>query len=203
MNDYIAKPIKYSELLDVLARWLPAAGRGAELPSATEDGGPAESGPADSGKEGRREAEERSPAQDVEEAGEVATDVAVGVAAGQEVPRPLFDGIDMEEGLGRALGREALQLSLLGSFARTQAGTPGRLAAAIAAGDLKEAVMAVHTARGAAGNIAALDLHRAATELETALREGAGLGATAQVEVFLRELARVLAALAPLGEGSA
>ena len=73
----------------------------------------------------------------------------------------------------------------------------------MADGRLADAERLVHTLKGVAGNIGAGELHRAAQELDSALR----LGDQAKVGSFLidvdRELSRVINGLGPLADQAA
>jgi signal transduction histidine kinase/HPt (histidine-containing phosphotransfer) domain-containing protein/ActR/RegA family two-component response regulator len=107
-----------------------------------------------------------------------------------------IEGIDTKLGLKRALGKEPLYRNMLEAFAKTQAKTIERVDSAIERRDAKDALLAVHTVKGAAGNIGAESLTKAAAALETALRGGPIESAAEANVAFARELRRVLASLA-------
>jgi HPt (histidine-containing phosphotransfer) domain-containing protein len=101
--------------------------------------------------------------------------------------------------LKRTNGKASLYRSVLEAFARTQARTVERLDTAIELRDEKDAVLAVHTTKGAAANIGAETLREAAATLESALRKGMGEVRPEMVVDFQRELKRVLISLANAG----
>jgi two-component system sensor histidine kinase/response regulator len=109
-----------------------------------------------------------------------------------------WPGIDRATGLKRVAGNEALHIKLLIGFHRDYATNADRIRAAIAEGRMADAEREVHTLKGVAGNIGAMELHRVVQELDTALR----LGEVAKVESLLpgveSELKRVINGLAPL-----
>jgi signal transduction histidine kinase/CheY-like chemotaxis protein/HPt (histidine-containing phosphotransfer) domain-containing protein len=163
MNDYLLKPFGYSNLLDILRKWI-GGERGESTAPAT----------------GSSEA-----AYPIGETGKRAT--------------LELDGIDVEVGLKRTNGKASLYRSVLEAFARTQARTVERLDTAIELRDEKDAVLAVHTTKGAAANIGAETLREAAATLESALRKGLGEVRPEMVVDFQRELKRVLISLANAG----
>ncbi len=81
-----------------------------------------------------------------------------------------IEGLDMQTGLHRALGREGLYRQLLGRFVRGQRGVPAAIDHALHAGDALTAERLAHTLKGVAGTIGALPLQEAAAELELAVR---------------------------------
>lgn len=80
-------------------------------------------------------------------------------------------GLAVQEGLRRVLGKQALYLSMLRKFVAGQADTPNQLVQTLAAGKRAEAERLAHSLRGVAGNIGAMEVHRLATDVETAIRE--------------------------------
>ena len=80
------------------------------------------------------------------------------------------EGLDMQAGLQRALGRESLYRQLLGKFVRGQRGVPQAIEQALHAADALTAERLAHTLKGVAGTIGALPLQEAAAELELAVR---------------------------------
>jgi two-component system sensor histidine kinase/response regulator len=80
-------------------------------------------------------------------------------------------GLDVAAGLGRVGGNGALYRTLLGKMGRDFPEMPGRIRAALASGHPREAEIAAHSVKGAAGNVGATVLEQAAAALEKALRE--------------------------------
>jgi CheY-like chemotaxis protein len=112
-------------------------------------------------------------------------------------------GIDCGTGLRRLAGNETLYGKLLRDFHRDYATSIDGVRAALQQDRLIDAERQVHTLKGVAGNLGAMELHRTAQELESALR----LGELAKVESLLpdveRELSRVIQGLKPLAEQAA
>jgi PAS domain S-box-containing protein len=128
-----------------------------------------------------------------------------------EAPRPLPDsfagtdmpGIDRAAGLRRVVGNAALYDKLLLDFHRDFATSSDQVRVAIGDGRLAEAERLVHTLKGVAGNIGAVELQRAAQELDSALRTGDLAKAQPPLADVERELARVISGLAPLANRAA
>ena len=80
-------------------------------------------------------------------------------------------GLDVKAGLHRALGRQALYVSLLRQFALGQADFPTRLTAALAQPDWQDAQRLAHTLKGLAAQIGAVELSDQAAALEHAIRQ--------------------------------
>jgi PAS domain S-box-containing protein len=112
-------------------------------------------------------------------------------------------GIDHATGLRRVAGNEALYGKLLLDFHRDCASSIDRIRAAIGEGRLTDAARHVHTLKGVAGNIGAMELHRTAQELDSALRLGDLEKAGPLLPEVERELSRVLKGLEPLAEQAA
>ncbi|MEB3290245.1 MAG: response regulator [Leptolyngbya sp.] len=93
-------------------------------------------------------------------------DRAQAITIPQNIP-----GLDVQEGLRRVLGKQALYLSMLRKFVAGQADTPNQLVLALAEGRRADAERLAHSLRGVAGNIGAMEIHRLATDVETAIRE--------------------------------
>jgi PAS domain S-box-containing protein len=93
--------------------------------------------------------------------------------AAAEAPGPGLspvDGLDMQAGLRRALGRASLYRQLLTKFLRGQRGVPEAIDQALQAGDALTAERLAHTLKGVAGTIGATPLQQVAAELELAVR---------------------------------
>jgi CheY-like chemotaxis protein len=114
-----------------------------------------------------------------------------------------FPGIDQALGLKRVAGNQALYTKLLVDFHRDYAAGIGRIVAEMEQGKVADAEREVHTLKGVAGTIGAMDLHGTAEELDLALRQPDLERARSLLPEFERELARVIHALAPLVESSA
>jgi two-component system, sensor histidine kinase and response regulator len=112
-------------------------------------------------------------------------------------------GIDHATGLRRVAGNEALYGKLLLDFHRDYASSIDRIRAAIGEGRLTDAERQVHTLKGVAGNIGAMELHRTAQELDSALRLGDPGKAGSLLPAVERELSRVIKGLEPLAEQAA
>jgi CheY-like chemotaxis protein len=112
-------------------------------------------------------------------------------------------GIDYATGLKRVAGNEALYGKLLLDFYRDYATSIDRIRAAIQEDRLTDAERQVHTLKGVAGNIGAMELHGTAQELDSALR----LGELEKVQSLLpdveRALSLVIHGLKPLAEQAA
>ncbi|WP_326535795.1 response regulator [Pseudorhodoferax sp.] len=104
-----------------------------------------------------------------------------------------IEGLDMQQGLRRMLGKQALYLELLGKFARTQDRVPAQIASALQAGDRPLARRLAHTLRGLAGNLGAGAVQEQAAQLEGAIADGGG---DAVLAPALAALAGVLGPLA-------
>lgn len=85
----------------------------------------------------------------------------------EEPPFPSWlDGFELSEGLRRLRGNESLYRKLLLKFGATYAQTADAIRLALDARDFHKAHSLIHDVKGLAGNLAALELHAAAGELE-------------------------------------
>jgi two-component system sensor histidine kinase/response regulator len=109
-----------------------------------------------------------------------------------------FPGINQALGLKRVAGNQALYTKLLVDFHRDYAAGVEPIVAAIDQGKLADGEREVHTLKGVAGTIGAMELHGAAQELELALRQRDPARARSLLPVVERELARVIHGLEPL-----
>jgi signal transduction histidine kinase/DNA-binding response OmpR family regulator/HPt (histidine-containing phosphotransfer) domain-containing protein len=97
--------------------------------------------------------------------------------AGQDTEReesgmPLhIPGIDLEAGLENAGGSVALYLRLLRRFESSENEFNSRFADSVKNGDMDEVVRHVHSLKGVAGTVGALELHEASARLEKVLRD--------------------------------
>ena len=78
--------------------------------------------------------------------------------------------LDVEGGLGRIMGDRPLYLKILRRFLHDHGTTPRQVRMAFAAGDYAGARLRVHTLKGAAGMIGAVQVHALSSALEMALR---------------------------------
>lgn len=91
---------------------------------------------------------------------------ALPAMAEELAPLPHLPGIDVRTALARLGGKRELLQRLLTMFAQEFAGAMEQLQAAVARDDLDEAAQLAHKLKGAAGNLAANDLHLMAGEVE-------------------------------------
>jgi len=105
-------------------------------------------------------------------------------------------GIDLDEGLRRALGKEALYLRLLRKFVDGQQGFTGELRQRYAERDLATTERLAHTLKGMAGNLGANTLAAAAGALETLLGQSPDSpGIAPQVAAVCEQMDALLDAL--------
>jgi len=86
---------------------------------------------------------------------------------------PIIDGLDVELGLRRVLGKKPAYLTMLRNYVINQENTPTELRMALDAEDQTTAERIAHSARGVSGNIGATGLQEMAGEIEKMIREGA------------------------------
>ncbi|MBW1785771.1 MAG: response regulator [Deltaproteobacteria bacterium] len=82
--------------------------------------------------------------------------------------------ISIDSGLGRVGGNKQLYAKLLCKFRDSQEEASAQIKAALKAGDTDTAARLAHTVRGVSGNLGGESLHRAAADLEKAIKEGKG-----------------------------
>jgi two-component system sensor histidine kinase/response regulator len=159
MNAHIAKPIEPADLCDTLLAWVP---KGAKATKASSQRPPATmvARPASEVAPGVRVA---PPPPD--SSADAAEDPIVAAARAA--------GFDVPGALRRLLGDHRLYASMLRRFADRQRSFASQLAAMLDAGDVGDAERLAHTLKGLAANLGALELSRAAAELEAVLRERA------------------------------
>jgi len=95
---------------------------------------------------------------------------------------PALDGFDVQAGLERLGGKNAVYKRLLLEFQRDYAHVVEDLRQLLDADDWEHAKRHVHTVKGVSGNIGATDVHDAAVELERSLK--AGIPCSDCLEVF-------------------
>jgi len=92
-----------------------------------------------------------------------------------QIDLPAIDGIDTATGLQRTAGNLTLYLSLLQQFTAKQSDVAQRIIKVLNADNYDSACTLAHTLKGVAGNIGAIDVQQAASELESAFRHGSHL----------------------------
>ncbi len=83
-------------------------------------------------------------------------------------------GIDMGQGLDRVAGKKAVYREMLQKFLAGNLATADQIRQALAVGHKDEALMLIHTLKGSAGIIGAVELKDRAAQLEEKIRSGAG-----------------------------
>jgi two-component system sensor histidine kinase/response regulator len=111
---------------------------------------------------------------------------------------PDLAGLDTAAGLARVGGNAALYRKLLGKMAREFPDIPGQIRAALAAQTPREAEIAAHSVKGAAGNVGATGLEQAAATLEAALRRDDADATATALPAFETAVADFTQALAVL-----
>lgn len=84
---------------------------------------------------------------------------------------PVIDGLDVELGLKRVIGKKPLYFNMLRKYITNQANTSNELRAALTENDYETAERVAHSAKGVSGNIGATTLQTMATEIETMIHE--------------------------------
>jgi two-component system sensor histidine kinase/response regulator len=164
MNDHVSKPIDPAALFETLGRYY----RPVDKPETGVD----------------------SPN------GQSTDDVATSTGAGKTPlgteELPSVEGLNTVEGLRRIGGNRKLYLKLLRQFVEEQSGAPEVIAESLAAGDRRTAERVAHTLKGVAGNLGAVAVQAAASDLEKAI---AGRGDVTQIDLLRQTVAARLAAL--------
>jgi signal transduction histidine kinase/CheY-like chemotaxis protein len=148
MNDHIAKPIDPNELFTTLEKWIPAA----------ENRPPVQLPPVDSPDAFRKIDKDPSPPQAQSDTKE------------DELPQVL-PGFDLAEGLKRLQGNRKLYRKLLLDFNAKYASTAEDIQQALAANDINQVHSLVHNIKGLAGNLSAINLQSAATEMDGLVKQ--------------------------------
>ena len=151
MNDHVAKPIDPSELFTILDKWIAPAAERKNRPMPLAE---------ISGLKPETDAGQFPPRQrpDPEEDG---------------LPDSL-PGFDLAQGLIRLQGNRRLYRKLLLDFKLNYASTAINIEQAIADRDFKKAHSLVHNIKGLAGNLSAVSLQSAATDLEGLIKQALG-----------------------------
>jgi HPt (histidine-containing phosphotransfer) domain-containing protein len=144
MNDHVAKPIDPNELFTTLEKWiLPADNR--EQVQMPRIGPPASAAP--------ETYYDPSPPQPLSETGEGG------------IPQVL-PGFDLEAGLRRLQGNRKLYRKLLLDFNTKYGSTANDIQQALAAADINQVHSLVHNIKGLAGNLSAIRIQSAATDMD-------------------------------------
>lgn len=183
MTDHITKPIDPEQLFATLAKWLGSA----------------------RGTAGTKQAPETSDLISTEEAGVSSPEASVAEVALPDV----LEGFDLNEGLQRLRGNEALYRKLLLSFSNRYADRAEAIRRVLNVGDYHRAHGLIHDIKGLAANLAALPLRDAAVELEKLVKhadeqappEPAALDRSIAVfEVMLHQAISAARSLEPLAD---
>ncbi|WKY46203.1 response regulator [Eubacteriaceae bacterium ES2] len=100
-----------------------------------------------------------------------------------------IEGLDMETGINRIMGKKKSYIKLLKKFADGQKKTGSEIESAIDQGDFTKAARLIHSLKGVAGNIGATRVAKKAESLETAIREQPG---KATLKPLIEELSKEL-----------
>jgi two-component system sensor histidine kinase/response regulator len=84
----------------------------------------------------------------------------------QEVILPIVDGLDVELGLQRVIGKKTLYMNMLRKYVTNQANTSNELRTALAINDYQSAERIIHSAKSVSGNIGATHLEAMAKSIE-------------------------------------
>ncbi|MGD9162982.1 MAG: response regulator, partial [Desulfobacteraceae bacterium] len=113
---------------------------------------------------------------------------------------PDLPGIDVRAGMNRIGGKIDTFIKLAKKFAEGQSGIVEDITNAMEAGDKETAVRYAHTLKGSAGNLGAVELNRAASDLEKLLKDnGASDEWRTQTELVSTLLNEVLSGIWSLG----
>ena len=100
------------------------------------------------------------------------TNSATPKAPAQPVNLPVIDGLDVELGLKRVLGKVPAYISMLRKYVENQSTLSEELRRALDSNDMQKAELLAHTAKAVSGNIGATGLQALAQELEQAFNTG-------------------------------
>lgn len=116
-------------------------------------------------------------------------------ATDTELPSGI-DGLDMNNGLRRVLGKKPLYLSMLRKFVAGQKSAIAAILKALDGNDWDTAERLAHTLKGVSGNIGATLLQQLAEKLEAAIKERhPGYKVNAQIEELSKPLDKLIAQL--------
>jgi two-component system sensor histidine kinase/response regulator len=91
--------------------------------------------------------------------------------AEQEAVLPHIDGLDVELGLQRVIGKKSLYMNMLRKYVINQANLSNELRAALATNDYSTAERVIHSAKSVSGNIGATNLETMAKTIEKMIHE--------------------------------
>ena len=119
----------------------------------------------------------------------------------ESLPLSGLPGISVKSGLARVGGNRMLYRKLLSKFRRNYEPIADDIRNAVEKDDSETATRMAHTVKGLAGNLGAQDLHRAALNLEAALRKDATENIAERLDAFSESLDLVLDSIATLELG--
>jgi len=149
MNDHVAKPIDPNALFAVLQKWIHPTAEGVNRRGTAVE----ESEAIDRGISGSSAGPSKADAN------------------GDMLP-PHLPGFDLESGLKRLQGNQRLYRKLLLDFATDYATAGEKIHRALASHDMEQAHGLVHNIKGLSGNLSAIRLQQAATEMDAILKKG-------------------------------
>ncbi|MBW1979919.1 MAG: response regulator [Deltaproteobacteria bacterium] len=147
MNDHVTKPIDPEQLFAALVRWIKRQEIAAPVEDADQLKSVSDSAPHEAG-------------------------AAEPAADGEEFLPDSLPGFDIGAGLARLQGNMRLYRKLLLDFSNSYAEAATEISEALAANDLDRAHHLVHSLKGVAGNLSAVELHAAAVEMEKLIKKG-------------------------------
>lgn len=109
-----------------------------------------------------------------------------------EITFPVLAGFDFAAGLRRLGGNRERYLKILAQFCSRYDRTAQEIQEALQAGDLPTAQRLAHSLKGLAGNIGALRLYQASSELDSALRQSDAPSAAPLLQEFDQALQQAL-----------
>ncbi len=148
MSDYVTKPIQPVQLYKILRRWM-----GAEELAISSVG-------------------DRSAVRDSQADSSIINDEIVNSSRqyqGSFLDK--IDGLNVQDGLRRVLGRVPAYINILKSFVSNHGQSVERIREAYQNGDITAAKRTLHTLKGLAGSIGAMQLAMKARQLEESLGE--------------------------------
>jgi len=111
-----------------------------------------------------------------------------------------LDGFDLVDGLERMLGSPDIYLKFMLKLVEDHGDDARLVRESLASGDRDTAHRLAHTTKGVSGNLSALDLYAAATQLSDAIKRG-DENLDEDLDTFESELNRAVAAIRSLCNG--